>query len=290
MKKIFVILSVTFLFITTWGINALAHPGATDSMGGHTCKKDCGKWGLEIGEYHYHDKESSRTTYNILSQNLPHADIDTEEKMHRAKNAGHELGYSLADLVFPSGLYTDETVKKEFESQYRAGFEKRMKEERDKHKELGNKDGFDMSEPATESLDINFVDAYKEGYEEGRSKRKKETLEEGYQSAFTNVEYQETEAHDDQQLANWYKEGFESNEIAMQIKKEAFENGLRNSRNAISEEFQVNPQSIALYDSSFQRGQEMRNKKKQQKMLYTIVLVIPASCIAIGGYIVKRRK
>lgn len=32
----------------------LAHPGRTDANGGHTCRTNCEKWGLEYGEYHYH--------------------------------------------------------------------------------------------------------------------------------------------------------------------------------------------------------------------------------------------
>ncbi|RJX41836.1 YHYH domain-containing protein [Paenibacillus pinisoli] len=34
---------------------AAAHPGRTDSNGGHTCRTNCEKWGLEYGEYHYHN-------------------------------------------------------------------------------------------------------------------------------------------------------------------------------------------------------------------------------------------
>ena len=35
---------------------ALAHPGKTDSVGGHKCYKGCEKWELLFGEYHLHDK------------------------------------------------------------------------------------------------------------------------------------------------------------------------------------------------------------------------------------------
>src|SRR5918992_1192280 len=31
-----------------------AHPGRTDSSGGHTCRTNCASWGLSSGEYHYH--------------------------------------------------------------------------------------------------------------------------------------------------------------------------------------------------------------------------------------------
>jgi len=33
-----------------------AHPGRTDEDGGHTCYTNCEKYGLEYGEYHYHDE------------------------------------------------------------------------------------------------------------------------------------------------------------------------------------------------------------------------------------------
>lgn len=37
---------------------AFAHPGKTDSNGGHTCKTNCAKWGLELGEYHIHGEKA----------------------------------------------------------------------------------------------------------------------------------------------------------------------------------------------------------------------------------------
>nr|WP_240417897.1 YHYH domain-containing protein [Paenibacillus periandrae] len=41
---------------------AAAHPGRTDSNGGHTCKTNCEKWGLKYGEYHYHNGGSSNSS------------------------------------------------------------------------------------------------------------------------------------------------------------------------------------------------------------------------------------
>jgi hypothetical protein len=34
--------------------SASAHPGRTDSSGGHTCRTNCESWGLDHGEYHSH--------------------------------------------------------------------------------------------------------------------------------------------------------------------------------------------------------------------------------------------
>src|SRR3989344_6831902 len=51
MKKIILIL-IAIILLTPSLI--LAHPGRTDSSGGHTCRTNCASWGLSTGEYHYH--------------------------------------------------------------------------------------------------------------------------------------------------------------------------------------------------------------------------------------------
>lgn len=45
-----------FFFILFVPALAFAHPGNTDSKGGHTCKTNCPKWGLSYGQYHRHPK------------------------------------------------------------------------------------------------------------------------------------------------------------------------------------------------------------------------------------------
>lgn len=40
---------------------AEAHPGRTDANGGHYCRTNCAKWGLENGEYHYHNGGGSNS-------------------------------------------------------------------------------------------------------------------------------------------------------------------------------------------------------------------------------------
>lgn len=48
---------------------ANAHPGRTDSNGGHTCYTNCEKWGLEYGEYHYHNDGDSSTSNSESNSN-----------------------------------------------------------------------------------------------------------------------------------------------------------------------------------------------------------------------------
>jgi hypothetical protein len=51
MKKILPL--IVLLFSLSVGITD-AHPGRTDTSGGHTCRTNCEKWGYGYGEYHYH--------------------------------------------------------------------------------------------------------------------------------------------------------------------------------------------------------------------------------------------
>ncbi len=51
MSKVIIFVVVLSLILAT----ASAHPGRTDSRGGHTCRTNCEKWGLDYGEYHYHN-------------------------------------------------------------------------------------------------------------------------------------------------------------------------------------------------------------------------------------------
>jgi len=52
LKIVLYIIVVLFLVVST----VSAHPGRTDSNGGHTCKTNCEKWGLKDGEYHYNNR------------------------------------------------------------------------------------------------------------------------------------------------------------------------------------------------------------------------------------------
>jgi endonuclease YncB( thermonuclease family) len=60
MKKI-KYLFLLLVFAVAIPSQVLAHPGRTDSSGGHTCRTNCEQYGLEYGEYHYHNGGGSST-------------------------------------------------------------------------------------------------------------------------------------------------------------------------------------------------------------------------------------
>lgn len=72
---------IFYIFMILWMVSAnttFAHPGNTDSSGGHTCRTNCEDWGLNYGEYHYHDSTPASSV------------SDYEDGYDR----GYELAYS----------------------------------------------------------------------------------------------------------------------------------------------------------------------------------------------------
>ena len=54
-KRILILgLILSSLLLFTSSVVTYAHPGRTDSSGGHTCRTNCASWGYGQGEYHDH--------------------------------------------------------------------------------------------------------------------------------------------------------------------------------------------------------------------------------------------
>lgn len=55
MKKRIALCMIMSILLVLLPVIAQAHPGRTDSNGGHYCRTNCAKWGLKDGEYDYHN-------------------------------------------------------------------------------------------------------------------------------------------------------------------------------------------------------------------------------------------
>ncbi|WP_412728633.1 YHYH domain-containing protein [Cytobacillus kochii] len=402
MKKISCLL--VFLFLVNYSLNVVyAHPGRTDSNGGHTCRTNCEKWGLKYGEYHFHNgggtsgssSNNTNTSNNVSSTNKPaytQRDVDQgrsegkeegyvdgynrNEQSSRAdkgnegykigykdgytagyaeglkkikdedieagrevgnmegkeaavngeenettnndgqsvdwniaykdafnnafkaeklkiesKDKGYENGYSLKELNYPKNISSDEELKKIYKSQYETGKNERTKEEEEKNYELGFDKGYNLSNESIKEMDERFIGSYYNGVKEGEQKRKVEMKEEGYIGAFTYIIYEEPTHLETDQLIEWYKQGFDSNTIAAEIKDTAYKNGYESSNYYIPEEFKVNDQSIALYDKLFEEGQEDQRDETIKSFVKMGSVGVGLVGLSAGGlYINKRRK
>lgn len=82
---------------------ASAHPGRTDSNGGHTCRTNCEKWGLEYGEYHYHNGGSTSNSSSNISKPVPSTpEPKIDEEQVKAENY-----YTVATNLYNSKNYKE---------------------------------------------------------------------------------------------------------------------------------------------------------------------------------------
>lgn len=90
MKKLFYLfLVILFCLMHLLPTNVNAHPGRTDSNGGHTCRTNCEEWGLEYGEYHYHnDGESGSSSGSSNSDSNSSTDSETNPSSESNSSSG----------------------------------------------------------------------------------------------------------------------------------------------------------------------------------------------------------
>jgi hypothetical protein len=103
-------MSIVLVMFLAWAPIASAHPGRTDSKGGHTCWTNCEKWGLEYGEYHYHNGGSSSSSESSSVSNVDYRSSEEKEAdnnvwlMEFYKNQGsYYNAFFYMDKVHTSG-------------------------------------------------------------------------------------------------------------------------------------------------------------------------------------------
>ncbi|MFB5761074.1 copper amine oxidase N-terminal domain-containing protein [Paenibacillus medicaginis] len=67
---------------------ANAHPGRTDANGGHYCRTNCAKWGLQDGEYHYHNGGGSSSSGSSSSKSSTHKNSTPKPTAPTYKESG----------------------------------------------------------------------------------------------------------------------------------------------------------------------------------------------------------
>lgn len=137
----------------------------------------------------------------------------------------------------------------------------------------------------------SYVTAFKEGYDEGSEKRKEEVKLEGYNDAFKQVEFNQDVYAENELLQKWYKDGFAENEIAIEIKETAKQLGEESKEYIIDEKYKVNEDSINLYNSLFEQGQEIKAQRdKEQQNLMLSFAGITAPVAGAGGLLFWNRR
>ncbi len=148
MRKLQVLTVMVLLFVAAG--TASAHPGRTDSNGGHYCRTNCEKWGLEYGEYHY--PNGGRSSGGSSS----------------SSNGSSSSSSSSASTT--PWVDTSQQERKDGETTgYQAGLE-------DGYKEAVN-------QPSTSESTIAYQNGYAEGYNKGYLEGQKKLQQEKEQLA-----------------------------------------------------------------------------------------------------------
>ncbi|MEK4010182.1 YHYH domain-containing protein [Peribacillus sp. FSL M8-0224] len=376
---------ITFILVFIFETDTYAHPGRTDSSGGHTCRTNCASWGLETGEYHTHggssesnssnDSSSESSTSsnssassddswdkdctdfssydeivdywnskgysktndpekldgwgNAVDDGIPCEEpsgYDTakingspaqiaEKAAVQDKTNGEKAGYTAGLGAGKKGVTSDSTSKgsaayqegytigydegyqngsevlekqkitankegyalgkkqdklvvpqqyasiNSLKSSFNEGFNKAIEEKDEEKKKdyiaLGFKDGKAdiMNEP--KSVKPIFIDAYKQGYDQGQSELKKTYVKQGYDAVFKNVKYK-TPKLKSQKYINWYKEGFKSNNKVKAIQDAAYNAGLNGDDYIVKAKYK---HAEPIYKYYFEQGDQERKEK-----------------------------
>ncbi|AWC31574.1 MULTISPECIES: YHYH domain-containing protein [Bacillus cereus group] len=264
-RKLFLTASVALLVAPA---SVYAHPGRTDANGGHTCRTNCEKWGLQYGEYHYHNKPASNNTTNSTtsSQNNGAAEAKAQQKAEEQRKA------------------EEERQRKE-EAQRQAEEERQRKEEAQRQAEIekgqadGQKNGETDFQAGKNNVEVHIAgksEAYKQAFTHAYSsawllaEQRKGYFEKGKEQGLAQ------ETMDNSQVAPEFKanfaEGFQigNKERTEKIKKEQEEIGKKdgetlaekNPRNNEKEEY------VKAYEAAYEKSYK-NTKKRIEKEGYT---------------------
>lgn len=282
-KKLLLTTSVALLVAP---ISAYAHPGRTDANGGHTCRTNCEKWGLQYGEYHYHNKpaSSSGATSPAPSQNNNGA-VEAERKAEAQRNAEAEKQREAEAQrkVEEEKQRAAEEQRKAEEERQRVAEEQRKAEEARKREEAqrqadmekgqleGQKDGetdFKAGKNDTESHLAGKSDTYKEAFKTAYvaawslEEQKKTHFEKGKEQGLAQ------EAMDDSQVAPEFKSNFAdgfkvgNKERTERIEKEQAELG-ENAGKKLAEKNPGNREKdvyVKAYETAYEKGYKSTKK------------------------------
>ncbi|TPF14072.1 hypothetical protein [Priestia megaterium] len=215
--------------------------------------------------------------------------IDIMNLSVKAKKEGQIQGREQETLNIPALYAADENTRKAYEEGFRNGQQEQIKKEKKQYEQEGYKQGYafqNLSVPT--DLSPELATFYEKGFTKGNKQRHKDVEQEGFNAAFTYITYHSPSAYrTNTRLLESYKEGFQSNKVAKQLRKDAYEEGWKLGRTPnIPSKFKHNKSAIQMYKKYYELGQK---KLKQTVMEISLGILIIVGFV--GTYItITRRK
>ncbi|MGX5571016.1 YHYH domain-containing protein [Bacillus toyonensis] len=256
-KKLLLTTSVALLIAP---ISAYAHPGRTDANGGHTCRTNCEKCGLQYGEYHYHNKpaSSSGATSPAPSQNNNGAVEAEKQRAAEAQRKAEEERQRVAEEQRKA-----EEARKQEEAKRQVDMEKGQLE--------GEKNGETDFKAGKNDVQVHLAgksDTYKQAFTTAYTttwsleEQKKTHFEKGKEQGLAQ------ETMDDSQITPDFKqifaEGFQvgNKERTEKIEKEQAELGEKAGKELAEKNPGNNEKDVYVksYETAYEKGYKSTKK------------------------------
>jgi len=206
----------------------------------------------------------------------------------KAKKDGHIQGLEGEALNMPELYSADEITRKAYKEGFQSGQQEQVEKLKKEYKQEGYKQGYalqTLSIPS--SLSPEVAAAFEKGYSKGEKQRHKDVRQEGFNAAFTYTIYHSPSAYrTNTRLLESYKEGFQSNKVANQLRKDAYEEGWKlGDTMKIPAEYKHTKPAVAMYKQYYELGQ-----KKQKQTAFEVFVGLLVLISAVGAYTLFERK
>ncbi|WP_061860261.1 hypothetical protein [Priestia megaterium] len=206
----------------------------------------------------------------------------------KAKKDGQIQGLEEEIMNMPDLYSADEITRKAYEEGFQSGQQERLEKLKKEYKQEGYKQGYALNALSVPSgLSSEVATAFEKGYSKGEKQRHKDVRREGFNAAFTYTTYHSPSAYQtNTRLVESYKEGFQSNKVANQFRKDAYEEGWKlGDKMNIPAKYKHTKPAVAMYKQYYELGQ-----KKQRQTVFEVFAGLLVLISGIGAYTVFGRK
>ncbi|MCM3068480.1 hypothetical protein NKR17_05615 [Priestia flexa] len=206
----------------------------------------------------------------------------------KAKKDGHTQGLEGEALNMPELYSANELTRKAYEEGFQSGQKEQVEKLKKEYKQEGYKQGYALQTLSVPSgLSSEVAAAFEQGYSKGEKQRHKDVRQEGFNAAFTYTTHHSPSAYQtNTRLLESYKEGFQSNQVASQLRKDAYEEGWKLGHTmTIPAKYKHTKPAVAVYKQYYDLGQ-----KKQKQTVFEIFVVVLILISGIGAYTLFGRK
>lgn len=200
----------------------------------------------------------------------------------KAKKDGHLQGLEGESLNMPEIYSADEITRKAYEEGFQSGQQEQIEKLKKEYRQEGYKQGYalqTLSVPPGLSPEVETT--FEEGYSKGKKQKQKDVKQEGFNAAFTYLNYHSPSAYrTNTRLLEWYKEGFQSNKAASHLRKEAYEEGWKlGDKITLPSTYKHNKSAVAMYKQYYELGQ-----KKQRQTVFEVFVGLLVLISTVGAY------